>query len=99
DGAVNVRTLDPTLESHGLLRFTLGSFSTFGETAQATGTNGTVGYAVSLHRQTTGGETDQQITTDTGETASVGSAVAGDTALAKIRMGIGDGGGSLLLTL
>lgn len=99
DGTVNVRTLDPTQDSHGLLRFSLGSFSAFGETAQVTGTNGNVGYALSLHRQTTAGETDQQVTTDVGDSVTVGSAITGNTALAKFRIGIGDGGGTLGLTL
>lgn len=99
DGAINMRTLDPTVESHGLYRLSLGSFSTYGETLQATGTSADVGYALSLHRQTTGGETAQSILTADGSVRSVGSAVAGDTGIAKVRAALGRAGGSVLVTV
>jgi len=56
-GAINFRTIEPTTDDHGLLRFTAGSFGTFGETAQATGTDGQLGYELSWHHFTTQGET------------------------------------------
>jgi outer membrane cobalamin receptor len=98
DGAINIRTLDPTTDEHGLLRLSLGSFSTFGETLQATGTDATTGYALSLHRQTTRGETDQAIATVDGATRDVGSGIAASTGLAKIRVGL-QGGGYVLFAV
>lgn len=94
DGAINIRTLDPTENAHGLLRLTGGSFNSFGETLQATGTYDRLGYAVSLHRTTTAGEVNQPIFDRTaGTTAQVGSAVDGSTALGKLRFAFGRRGG------
>ena len=90
-GAINVRTLDPTSSPEGLLRLEAGSYATFGETAETTGTDGAVGYALSLHRVTTRGEVDQTVPLDGGSAASVGSAVDGSTGLAKVRAAF-DGG-------
>lgn len=55
-GALNVRTLEPTAENHALERFTIGSYNTIGETLQATGRADRLGYAVSYHRVSSGGD-------------------------------------------
>ena len=99
DGAINMRTLQPTSAAHGLARFSAGSFASFGETLQATGTDGAVGYALSAHRQTTRGETNQAIAVGDGSTPSVGSAVLGDTAIANVRVGLGTSGASTSFSL
>ena len=94
-GAINFRTIDPTAQQHGLLRFTAGSFGTFGETLQTTGTADRFGYAVSYHRYTTNGEVNDYIVTDSqsGAPESLGSAILATTTLAKLRysLGLGDG--------
>jgi outer membrane receptor protein involved in Fe transport len=93
DGAINVRTLDPTANPHGLLRVSAGSYSSFGSTLQATGTYDRLGYALSLHRITTAGETNETIfDASTGTDAQVGSALDASTALGKIRYAFGRGG-------
>jgi hypothetical protein len=99
DGAVNMRTIDPTLDDHGLYRISVGSFSSFGETIQATGTASRFGYAASLHKQTSRGEANGRITAADGSMSPVGSALAGSTGLAKFRIGVGRNGGSLLVSL
>src|SRR5207253_10717912 len=38
-GTINFRTLEPTSDDRGLLRLSIGSFATYAETAQATGTD------------------------------------------------------------
>ncbi|HET9342350.1 MAG TPA: TonB-dependent receptor [Candidatus Eremiobacteraceae bacterium] len=92
-GAINFRTIEPTTEDHGLLRFTAGSFGTFGETAQATGTDGQFGYALSWHHYTTQGETRDfsVIDSNTGLPVELGSGVNGVSTLAKLRYTL-DGG-------
>ena len=92
-GAINFRTIEPTMDDHGLLRFTAGSFGTFGETAQATGTDGAVGYALSWHHFTTQGETHDfsVIDSSTGLPVDLGSGIDGVSTLAKLRYDL-DGG-------
>ena len=97
-GTINVQTIDPSAVPQSLLRLTAGSFEGFGATVQATGSGGGVGYALSLHRQTTRGEPDEQVTTSDGSVVPVGSIVTGSTALAKVRIPLAGGGGSLALT-
>jgi outer membrane cobalamin receptor len=99
-GAINVRTLEPTARPHGLLRMSVGSFNSFGETVQATGTESRLAYAFSLHRRTTEGEQrGERIAAADGSTPTVGSAVDGSTALGKIRYTFGRGDAFLGLTI
>ena len=86
-GVINFRTIDPTADDRGLLRFTAGSFGTFGETAQATGSDGEVGYALSWHHFTTQGETHGFSVVDStnGLPVDLGSGMNGISTLAKLR--------------
>ena len=94
DGAINLRTIEPTIEPHGLLRLSAGSFNSFAETLQATGTQGRLGYAISLHKTTTEGEVNQPIfDATTNQEAQVGNGVDGSTALGKLRYAFGTNGG------
>ena len=86
-GAINVRTLEPTLRRYGLLRFSAGSYGTFGETLQATGTSDTIGYALSLHRITSNGAIDAE---------GLGSGIAAISTLAKLRFPLPRGGAASL---
>ncbi len=53
DGAINIRTLEPTTDPHGVLRLSAGSWNAFAATLDATGTAfDRLGYAFSLHRTT-----------------------------------------------
>jgi outer membrane receptor protein involved in Fe transport len=100
DGAVNIRTIDPTQTEMGLARLTFGSFGAAGETLQATGTHDGIGYAFSAHRSTTDGEvSDRSIDSDAGGTALVGSTVDGTTELGKLRFPFDSGRGYAQLTL
>jgi outer membrane receptor protein involved in Fe transport len=92
-GAINFRTIEPTTEDHGLLRFSAGSFGTFGETVQATGTDGQFGYALSWHHYTTQGETHDfsVIDSNTGLPVDLGSGINAVSTLAKLRYTL-DGG-------
>jgi outer membrane receptor protein involved in Fe transport len=93
DGALNLRTIEPTTTPHGLLRVAGGSFNTFNETLQGTGTADRVGYAVSLHRTTSSGEVNQTIVdAASGAVEHVGSGSSGSTALAKLRYAFGNAG-------
>jgi hypothetical protein len=92
DGAINIRTIEPTVGDHGLMRFSAGSYNSFGETLQATGTQDRLGYAFSLHRTTSQGEVNGPVldlTSGSPVPTTVGSAIDGSTALAKIRYGFG----------
>jgi len=90
DGAINVRTLDPTAQPAGLVRFSAGSYGAYGETLQATGTAARLGYAFSVHRTTSQGEVNgQSIVNANGDTDVVGSAVDGSTGLLKLRYDLG----------
>ena len=93
-GALNVRTLEPTAQTNVLERFTGGSFGTFGETLQATGTVNRLGYAFSFHRLTSGG--DQHNTafpTGDGGTAPVGDSLDATSIIAKLRYSLWNGAG------
>lgn len=90
DGAINVRTLDPTAQGAGLIRLSVGSYGAFGETLQATGSAARLGYAFSVHRTTSQGEVNgQSILNTDGDTDTVGSAVDGSTGLLKLRYDLG----------
>src|SRR5580700_5837764 len=60
-GGINILTLEPTIAPHSLLRFFGGSYGTFGETVQTTGTDDRLGYAVSFHATSSGGSVNQSI--------------------------------------
>jgi len=97
-GAINLRTLEPTSQPHALLRVSGGSFNTFGTTLQSTGTQGRLGYAVSLHRLTSQGELHDSTLLVPGDNpgevdaALVGSDSSAASALAKLRYAFGGGG-------
>ncbi|HTA40391.1 MAG TPA: TonB-dependent receptor, partial [Candidatus Acidoferrales bacterium] len=108
-GAINILTLEPTTTPHALLRGFGGSFGSFGETIQATGSSQRFGYAFSLHRATSSGQVNQSVLAGTDAAAppaddqtiqSVGSGYFGESALAKLRYQIGgnDGYGYLQLS-
>ncbi|MDQ2817488.1 MAG: TonB-dependent receptor, partial [Candidatus Eremiobacteraeota bacterium] len=99
-GAINFRTLDPTPQDHGLLRLSAGSFRTFSETLNATGSSARLGYALSWHRYTSQGEIhDFPISIDpAGTTAIVGSGVTATSTLAKLRYSLAAGDGFIELT-
>jgi outer membrane receptor protein involved in Fe transport len=80
-GAINIRTLEPTITPQTLVRFSTGSYQTYGETIDTTGTENRVAYALSLHRLTSAGEV-----------SNFPDALTGDTALAKVRYTFGNGG-------
>jgi len=102
-GTINFRTLDPTPQDHGLLRFSLGTFDTSGYTLQATGTTGDrLGYALSFHRYSTNGavtgydalyEPNPQASPPTVASTTLGSTIDATSSLLKLRysLGIGDG--------
>jgi outer membrane cobalamin receptor len=99
-GALNVRTLEPTTDPHFLERFTGGTFGTFGETLQATGTTGRLGYAFSMHRLTSAG--DQNGTpypNGAGGTADIGDSLDGSSTIAKLRYSLFGGAGFLGVSL
>jgi outer membrane receptor protein involved in Fe transport len=97
-GAVNILTLQPTLTPHALLRIFGGSYGSFGETAQATGSDGRFGYAFSLHGTTSLGSVNQTILAPPPPVAPpapgqfaqfVGSSSYGNSMLAKLRYQLG----------
>ncbi len=95
-GAVNLRTLEPTVTQHVLARFTAGSFDSFAETLQATGTQGRLGYALSYHRTTSGGEVDDYTLpvtpAGTAGQSTVGNAMDATSTIAKLRYALPNGG-------
>jgi outer membrane cobalamin receptor len=94
DGAINIRTLEPTLTPHGMLRLSAGSFNSFAQTLEDTGTVGRLGYALSLHGTTSDGEVNGPIfDSNTNQVGAVGSSFDGRTALGKLRYSFGDNGG------
>ena len=99
-GVINFRTIDPTARDQGLIRFSAGSFGTYAETMQATGTDQRIGYALSYHRYTSQGEINNfPITNDTtGLTDLIGSSILSTTTLAKLRYGFGISDGYVELT-
>ncbi len=107
-GAINILTLEPTTTPHLFLRGFGGSFGSFGETIQGTGSSDRFGYAFSLHRATSSGQVNQSVLAGQDAAAppaddqtiqSVGSGYFGESALAKLRYQIGgnDGYGYLQL--
>jgi outer membrane receptor protein involved in Fe transport len=103
DGAINLRTLEPTATQHGAFRLFGGSFNTFGATLETTGTADRLGYAVSLHRTTSSGEVNQTIYAVDGSPTGtgpqfVGSAVDSSTMLGKLRYSFGRGDAYVALT-
>ncbi len=89
-GAINVRTLEPTTIPHGLVRLSGGSYDSFAQTLQASGTDGALGYVLSLHRANTANDVSQQTITDaSGNRTVVGSDVDAATSLAKLRYAFG----------
>jgi len=101
-GAVNIVTLEPTITAHSLLRLFGGSYGTFGETLQTTGTADGVGYALSLHNVDSSGSVNQTVLApppgvsppaDNEFAQSVGSSLSGQSLLAKLRYQIGGDNG------
>ncbi len=98
-GALNVRTLEPTAQAHFLQRFTGGTFDTNGETLQATGTlDNRLGYAVSFHRLTSGGELSNVPIPGTGG-QTVGNDLDASSTIAKLRYALFNGAGFIGLNL
>jgi outer membrane receptor protein involved in Fe transport len=99
-GGINIITLQPTATPHSLLRIFGGSYGAFGETLQSTGTDGRLGYAVSLHGRTANGSVNQTIlapsvnppSEDLTE-QSVGSGSYGSSILTKLRYQLGGSNG------
>lgn len=108
-GGINIVTLQPTSTPHSLLRIFGGSYGTFGETLQSTGTADHFGYAVSLHGTTSSGSVNQTILAPPPGVAppsgdeslqSVGSDSTGRSLLTKLRYEFGgDGYGYVQLNL
>jgi hypothetical protein len=97
-GALNVRTLEPTAQTHVLERFTGGNYDTFGETVQATGTDDRLGYALSFHRLTSGGELDgftipAAPSGASGNTSQISNALDASSTIAKLRYSLFNGAG------
>ena len=92
-GALNVITLEPTPQEHTLLRFTGGSYDTYGETLDATGTDDRLGYAFSFHRVTSGGQLfDYSIPTNNGVgDAPIGNDMDASSMIGKLRYTFGNG--------
>jgi len=91
-GGLNIVTLQPTATPHSLLRIFGGSYGTFGETLQTTGTVDRLGYAVSLHNATSSGSVNQTIVAN-GTPQTVGSYSDGDSILSKLRYQLGGANG------
>ncbi len=99
-GGVNIVTLQPTLTPHSLMRIFGGSYGTFGETLQSTGTDERFGYAVSLHSTTSLGSVNKTILapsvappSDDETQQSVGSSSDGNSILTKLRYQLGGSNG------
>ncbi len=97
-GGINILTLQPTITPHSLLRIFGGSYGTFGETIQTTGTGDRFGYAFSLHGATSSGSVNQTVLAPAPGVAppannetvqSVGSGSYGDSILTKLRYQLG----------
>jgi outer membrane receptor protein involved in Fe transport len=97
-GAINVQTLQPTLTQHALLRMFGGSYASFGETVQATGSDGRFGYAMSFHGATSNGSVNQTVLAPAPPLApparnefeqAVGSNSFGNSMLTKLRYQLG----------
>ena len=100
-GTINFHTLDPTLQDHGLVRLTAGSFDTSAYTLQATGTaDQRLGYALSVHHYySAGAVNDYPITFQPSPSSglidqtTIGSAINASSMLGKLRYGFGSSGG------
>jgi outer membrane receptor protein involved in Fe transport len=101
-GGINILTLEPTSTPHAFLRGFGGSFGSFGETIQATGSAARFGYAFSLHRATSSGQVNQSVLagpnaapppSDTQTVQNVGSGYFGESMLAKLRYQLGGSNG------
>jgi outer membrane receptor protein involved in Fe transport len=97
-GAINIVTLEPTSTPQTLVRGFGGSFGSFGETLQTTGSSGPWGYAVSFHRATSLGSVNQSVLappdagtppSDNYTLQSVGSDYFGESMLEKLRYQLG----------
>jgi outer membrane receptor protein involved in Fe transport len=97
-GALNVRTLEPTAQTHVLERFTTGNYDTNGGTLQATGTADRLGYAISFHRVTSGGELADYVVPGTGG-QTVGNPLDASSTVAKLRYSLFNGQGFVGLNL
>ncbi len=99
-GALNVVTLEPSTVPTTLERFSIGSYDTFAETIQATGTDDRWGYAFSVHRMTSGGQLDDYAfpNTTNSETLTsdgyspIGNDMSAISDIAKLRYTFGNGG-------
>jgi outer membrane receptor protein involved in Fe transport len=93
-GALNVITLEPTTRPQTTLRFSGGSYDTFGQTLNTTGTIDRFGYAFSYHRVTSGGQLDDDLipTNDGTGFAAVSNALDATTLLGKLRYSFPNGG-------
>ena len=101
-GGVNIVTLEPTSTDHTLMRIFGGSYGTFGETLQSTGSENRFGYAVSLHGTTSSGSVNQTVLAPLNAVApptgdetlqSVGSDSVGRSLLSKLRYQLGGDNG------
>jgi outer membrane receptor protein involved in Fe transport len=101
-GGVNIVTLEPTSTDHTLMRIFGGSYGTFGETLQSTGSFNRFGYAVSLHGATSSGSVNQTVLappnavappTDFETPQNVGSGSVGKSLLTKLRYQLGGDNG------
>ncbi len=100
-GTIDFHTLEPTLQDHGLLRFSVGSFDTSAYTLQSTGTaDQRLGYALSFHHYYSAGAVNDYLvsyqpdpSTPATATTTVGSAINATSMLGKLRysFGLGDG--------
>jgi len=105
-GTINFHTLDPTLQDHGLIRFSAGSFDTTGYTLQATGTaDQRLGYALSFHHYYSAGAVNDYLVSYQPDAALpataqtlVGSAINATSMLGKLRYSFGPSGGFVELT-
>jgi outer membrane receptor protein involved in Fe transport len=97
-GALNIVTLQPTTTDHSLMRLFGGSYGTFDETLQTTGTADSFGYALSLHNVNSSGSVNQTIVapppgvsppTNDEYPQSVGSGLDGQSLLTKLRYQLG----------
>ncbi|HTW82879.1 MAG TPA: TonB-dependent receptor [Candidatus Sulfotelmatobacter sp.] len=93
-GALNVRTLEPTTTPQTTVRFSDGSYDTFADTFDTTGTVGRLGYAFSYHRVTSGGQLDDYLipTTSGNGVAPISNALDAGTVLGKLRYALPAGG-------
>ncbi|MBV9718814.1 MAG: TonB-dependent receptor [Candidatus Eremiobacteraeota bacterium] len=97
-GGINILTLQPTIAPQSLLRIFGGSYGTYGETIQTTGTDDRIGYAFSLHATSSAGSVNQTILAPPPGVAppandetpqNVGSGSYGSSILGKLRYQLG----------